>query len=155
MEGLVQGYGTLGQKNLQISIHQIKVHNRLVQISDTWLHARWQQMDAQRGISPALFKDAVNFIEEEHNALILKQSQLHGTGAEGFGGNYICMAQLQDEHGTVGINLKQSTVSLIMNRQREFFPHLKICIIHGYTPYITEKKFIISGNIPQGYVGYL
>ena len=112
-------------------------------------------MDTKRGISPALFKNAVNFVEEEYNALSFKKSQLHGPGAEGLGGNHICMAQLQNEHGTVGINLKQSTVPLIMDRQRKFFPHLKICIIHGYTPYITEKKFIISGNILQGYTGYL
>ena len=69
-------------------------------------------MDCERSIAPAVLEDAVDFVQQQHDSVHLGQRQLDIAGAKGLMGDDIVPGQPEDEHGAVGIHLKQTAVTL-------------------------------------------
>ena len=92
-------------------------------------------MQGERRGAPAFLEDAVNLVEQEEQAVLLVEGELHLARAEGLARDDIGARELQDEHRAIGVDLEHGTVGLCGNRQRKFLADFKIRVLtHIYTP---------------------
>ena len=132
-ELLIELYSAHGDEDMQPGIYQIEVDGRVFHFIEYWQLFWFQQMQCQWGVTPAGAEDAIHLIEEKQNAVFFVEGQFHLTGAEGFGGDDIGFAELQDEHGAIGVDLKHTTVPGSLDGQGELLSYLKVYIVQGNT----------------------
>ncbi len=126
----------LRTEQLQRAVDEVEVETGVGEAFFRRAVFRLQRMQGERCIPPALLEDAINLVEQEEQAVLLTERELHLSRAERLRGDDIEPGELQDEEQAIGVCLKQAALALCLDRQREFLPDDEIEIIghSGMTP---------------------
>ena len=107
------------EQELQPRVDEIEVERMVAQARRGRLVLALHEMERERAVAPALLEDAVDAVEEEEDARLLVECELHRARAERLGRDDVGAAELEDEHGAAAVDLEHAAVCLVDDGQGE------------------------------------
>ena len=114
-------HGSVAQREqeLQARVDEVEVERMVAQARRGRLVLALYEMERERAVAPALLEDAVDAVEEEEDARLLVERELHRARAERLGRDDVGAAELEDEHGAAAVDLEHAAVRLVDDGQGE------------------------------------